>query len=203
MIQHFKSIKQFGQFAFIPSHNVYNISENSFQLNKKIRIHSSRFNQSNDVDYKNQRLEMQRIRLFYSNVSFKNLLQLVKQTSNALELIFQLEQRLDTVLFRLKFAQTMFQARQFINHHHILINGALITRPSFHIQSGDIIQFKNPNLTQLLSQMTQFESKESILLNRPVQINAEIHFQTMTALFIAPINPYSSESLQILQEFLY
>lgn len=42
-----------------------------------------------------------------------------------------LERRLQTILFKQNLARTMKQARQFITHHHILINNKLITSPSY------------------------------------------------------------------------
>lgn len=42
-----------------------------------------------------------------------------------------LEQRLDAVIYRMKFVPTVFAARQFVNHGHILVNGKKVTIPSY------------------------------------------------------------------------
>jgi small subunit ribosomal protein S4 len=53
-----------------------------------------------------------------------------------------LELRADNVLYRLGFAQTRAQARQFVNHGHILLNGRKHDIPSTILKSGDEIEFK-------------------------------------------------------------
>jgi small subunit ribosomal protein S4 len=50
-----------------------------------------------------------------------------------------LEARLDNVVYRLGFAQTRRQARQFVTHRHILVNDTIVNIPSFQVKPGDII----------------------------------------------------------------
>ncbi len=57
-------------------------------------------------------------------------------------LIKLLETRLDNVVFRCGFATTRRQARQFINHWHITVNGKKVDRPSFAISVGDVIAIR-------------------------------------------------------------
>jgi len=54
-------------------------------------------------------------------------------------LIGLLEQRLDMVVYRAKFAPTVFSARQIVNHGHILVNGVKCNIPSRRIRIGDVI----------------------------------------------------------------
>jgi small subunit ribosomal protein S4 len=51
-----------------------------------------------------------------------------------------LEQRLDTVVYRLGFALTRPMARQLVTHRHVLVNGQRVNIPSYRIQVGDIVQ---------------------------------------------------------------
>ena len=51
-----------------------------------------------------------------------------------------LEHRLDTVLFRMRFANTFEEIRQFITHKHILVNGKVIKNKSYILKSNDLIQ---------------------------------------------------------------
>jgi small subunit ribosomal protein S4 len=53
-----------------------------------------------------------------------------------------LERRLDTMIYRAKFVPTVFAARQFVNHGHILVNGRRVTIPSFRVKVGDLIEVK-------------------------------------------------------------
>lgn len=61
------------------------------------------------------------------------------------EVLLQLlESRLDNVVFRMGFAKTRAQARQIVNHGHILVNGKKVDIPSFQVKEGDVIAVK-PN----------------------------------------------------------
>ncbi|QYE36189.1 MULTISPECIES: 30S ribosomal protein S4 [Sphingosinicellaceae] len=55
-------------------------------------------------------------------------------------LIGLLEQRLDMVIFRAKFAPTIFAARQIVNHGHILVNGRRCNIASAKVKPGDVIE---------------------------------------------------------------
>ena len=55
-------------------------------------------------------------------------------------LIGLLEQRLDMVVYRAKFAPTVFAARQIVNHGHIRVNGKKLNIASARIKPGDIIE---------------------------------------------------------------
>lgn len=54
-------------------------------------------------------------------------------------LIELLERRLDAVIYRLKFAPTIFAARQVVNHGHILVNGKRVTIASYQVQDNDVV----------------------------------------------------------------
>ncbi|MCD7893138.1 MAG: 30S ribosomal protein S4 [Erysipelotrichaceae bacterium] len=53
-----------------------------------------------------------------------------------------LESRLDNVVYRLGFATTRRQARQLVNHGHILLNGVKTDIPSAHVKVGDVVSVK-------------------------------------------------------------
>ena len=55
-------------------------------------------------------------------------------------LIGLLEQRLDMVIFRAKFAPTIFAARQIVNHGHILVNGHRCNIASARVKPGDVVE---------------------------------------------------------------
>ena len=57
-------------------------------------------------------------------------------------LIELLERRLDAVVYRMKFVNTIFAARQFVSHGHVKVNGKKVTIPSFSIRDGDIVEVK-------------------------------------------------------------
>ena len=54
-------------------------------------------------------------------------------------LVAALETRLDNVVYRLGFAKSRYQARQFVSHGHILVNGKKVTIPSYHVKVDDVV----------------------------------------------------------------
>jgi len=54
-------------------------------------------------------------------------------------LMVMLESRLDNVVFRMGFARTRKEARQVVDHKHVLVNGKKINIPSYQIKAGDVI----------------------------------------------------------------
>ena len=58
-------------------------------------------------------------------------------------LIGLLECRLDAVVFRAKFAPTVFASRQFVNHGHVTVNGRRVNIPSYQVKAGDVIAVKD------------------------------------------------------------
>ena len=57
-------------------------------------------------------------------------------------LMTMLESRLDNVVFRMGFARTRREARQIVDHKHILVNGKCVNIPSYLIKAGDVIEVK-------------------------------------------------------------
>jgi small subunit ribosomal protein S4 len=55
-------------------------------------------------------------------------------------LLRMLEQRLDNVVFRAGFASSRNQARQFVRHGHVTVNGKRVTIPSFQVRKGDVVE---------------------------------------------------------------
>ena len=53
-----------------------------------------------------------------------------------------LETRLDNVIFRMGFARTRREARQIVDHKHVLVNGKCVNIPSYLVKAGDVIEVK-------------------------------------------------------------
>ena len=53
-----------------------------------------------------------------------------------------LESRLDNVVFRLGLARTRREARQIVDHKHVLVNGKQVNIPSYLVKAGDVIEIK-------------------------------------------------------------
>ena len=60
-------------------------------------------------------------------------------------LMILLESRLDNVIFRMGFARTRREARQIVDHKHVLVNGKQVNIPSYLVKAGDTIEIKEKN----------------------------------------------------------
>ena len=55
-------------------------------------------------------------------------------------LMVMLESRLDSVVFRMGFARTRREARQVVDHKHVMVNGKVVNIPSYLVSAGDVIE---------------------------------------------------------------
>ena len=93
-------------------------------------------------------------------------------------LIGLLESRLDSVVYRAKFVPTMFAARQFVNHGHVLVNGKRVNIPSFRVREGDVVEVreKSKQMAAILESVQ--------LAERDVPDYIEADHSKMTASFV-------------------
>lgn len=98
-------------------------------------------------DYGVRLREKQKLRFLYNmgEKQFRNLFEEASKKQGATGAVFLqlLESRLDNVVFRLGLAATRRQARQFVGHGHILVNGKRVTSPSYRLESGDEIAVRD------------------------------------------------------------
>ncbi|MDA0163786.1 30S ribosomal protein S4 [Solirubrobacter ginsenosidimutans] len=112
------------------------------------------------------------------------------------ELLNLLERRLDNVVYRLGFAGTRAQARQFVNHGHVRVDGKKVDIASFLVKEGQTIAIHGPvrevaaastELTGVVSGwlQTDFEALEGKVLRLPVRsdINAPVNEQLIVELY--------------------
>lgn len=98
-------------------------------------------------EYGLQLREKQKAKFIYGVLEkpFRNLFARAKKmkTGTAGEnLMTLLELRLDNVIFRLGFARTRKEARQIVDHKHVLVNGKTVNIPSYTVKAGDTIEIK-------------------------------------------------------------
>ncbi len=99
------------------------------------------------TDYGIQLNAKQKLKSYYGNINerqFRNIYRkaLAKRGDTTENLIAILESRLDTVVYRSKFAPTVFSARQLINHGHIKVNKKKVNVSSYLVKEADIIEVK-------------------------------------------------------------
>ncbi|OOM79648.1 30S ribosomal protein S4 [Clostridium puniceum] len=125
-----------------------------------------------------QLLEKQRLRAYYGvmekqfSTYVKKALKDKEQTGYSL--IKRLECRLDNIVYRLGFANSVAQARQMVVHGHFLVNGSKVDIPSFNVNIGDIIAlreksqkndtFKNNFLSNFLNTYPYLDKSENEFL---------------------------------------
>ncbi len=117
------------------------------------------------TDYGEQLNAKQKLKTSYGNISEKQFAkyyaEAIRRRGDAAEnLVGLLESRLDNLVFRAKFVPTVFAARQFVNHNHILVNGKKVNIPSYMVKVGDVIEVRekskqNPLIAASLESTTR------------------------------------------------
>lgn len=97
-------------------------------------------------EYATQMAEKQKVRFTYG-VSEKQFRKTFNEASKlsgktGVNFLKLLEVRLDNLVYKLGFASTRAQARQLVNHGHILVNGKKVDIPSYRVKVGQTIQMK-------------------------------------------------------------
>lgn len=95
-------------------------------------------------DYGVQLHAKQMLKGYYGNISEKQFRRVydlaIRSRGDTSECMIELlERRLDAVVYRMKFAPTVFASRQIVNHGHIRVNGKKVNIPSYRVQDGDEI----------------------------------------------------------------
>ena len=112
---------------------------------------------SRDSVYKKQLIQKQLVRCQY-NIREKQMrnyyLKALKSRGSYDERLIQLlETRLDALVLHAGFAQTIYAARQYVSHGHVLVNNKRVTYPSYAVQPGDVISIKPEFQKSLQSQI--------------------------------------------------
>lgn len=103
-------------------------------------------------DYGLQLEEKQKLKACYGMLLEKQMVKMFKEAlekkGNTAHLFGErLECRLDNVVYRLRFARTIFGAQQLVSHGHILVNGKKVDRRSFYVRPGMEVSIKGPSRT--------------------------------------------------------
>ena len=99
------------------------------------------------TDYGIQLNAKQKLKAYYGNINerqFRNIYRkAIKKRGDSTEnLVGLLETRLDTIIYRSKFAPTVFAARQLINHGHFRVNKKKVNVSSYRVREDDLIEIK-------------------------------------------------------------
>ena len=110
----------------------------------------------NASEYLIQLQEKQKARFTYglSEKQFRNLYEEANRRTGVTgeNMLQYLELRLDNVVYRSGWAATRPQARQFVGHGHISVNGKRVTIPSYRVRKGDVIRLREKSRQMLVIQ---------------------------------------------------
>ncbi|MGB5093504.1 MAG: 30S ribosomal protein S4 [Parvibaculum sp.] len=125
----------------------------------------------------------QKLKGYYGNISEKQFKGIYKEAARLRGdtgelLIGLLERRLDAIVYRAKFVQTVFAARQFVNHGHVLVNGERVNISSYRVKDGDVITVREKS-RQMTAVLEAAQSAE-----RDVPDYLEVDHEKMTAKFV-------------------
>lgn len=133
-------------------------------------------------DYGLQLRAKQKLKGYYGSITEKSFKKLYNEAARVKgdtgeNLIGLLESRLDAIVYRAKFVATVFAARQFVSHGHILVNGKRVNIPSYQVKVGDKIEVRERSKQlAVLIEATQ-------LAERDVPDYVEVDHNKMTATF--------------------
>ena len=155
-------------------------------------------------DFKNQLKERKKLALIYGLLSKKYIKKTIKQAcllngKKSDNFFFLLEKRLDIVLFKACFFQSIKSARQWINHGKILVNNKCVNTCSFTLKPGDIISIKQKDRIKLCKKIKYslknqiLKKKQSLTLKQQSGI-----FVISMALFNKLKNSFNSLKLSLL-----
>ena len=89
-------------------------------------------------------------------------------------LVELLEMRLDALVLRAGFARTTAQARQFVVHRHILVDGKIVDRPSFRVKPGQLVHVKERSESTEPFQVAAAGGHVDVLPKTPGYLEVEI-----------------------------
>lgn len=87
-----------------------------------------------------------------------------------------IESRLDVALFRICFFQSIFSARQWINHKHILVNNSIVTLPGYQLKGGDIISISPEKRYILKRKISSFIAEKIKIRSRHYRLRMDTFY---------------------------
>lgn len=182
---------------------LFNIYQNNFKyrrlLNKRHFFLSKKRNKflykviSDEKEFRrkkrtikiNKYLNLLKIRRFYGNLSKKSFKRIFQQHSLNVNIVgrsfaFFLESRLDVILYRANFFISIQEARQYISHNKVFVNGFIVNKPGFKIFLNDIIVLKNPIF--FYNKMKQKINDNALLVNYPSYL--EVNYKLGSVILI-------------------
>lgn len=123
-------------------------------------------------EYGRQLTEKQKIKAYYG-IFEKQFRRYMRKSEKSKEvtgtaLLKQLECRLDNLVYRIGFGRSIRQARQFVNHGHILVNGKPVDIPSYSVKQGDVVTVREQsrNIDKIMANIADCAGKGVAYIER-------------------------------------
>ena len=131
-----------------PINLLFSLDQFVFEFSKKT------YQQKKTGEFFQQLKERKKLSLFYGHLSQKSLTKLFTKATQSKgffskNVLCLLERRLDVVLYRSGFTQTIAESRQCIAHKKVSVNGKSITFPSYQVEPGDILSIAPTTKTKI------------------------------------------------------
>ena len=165
--------------SLLPS---FAISKSIFSLEQlKAEFSKKKSAQKKGSLFKKLLEERKKLSLIYGSLSKKQIQKLFFQAKkfdgkfdeNFIKII---ESRLDVVLFRICFFPTIFSARQWINHKHILVNNSIVSLASYQLKSGDIISVSTEKKKLLKTKISTFVTSKIKIRSRHYRLRIDTFY---------------------------
>ena len=109
-------------------------------------------NRGKPTDYGLQLRAKQKLKGYYGGIGEKQFrkyyFEAIRMSGDSSQnLVGLLESRLDAVVYRAKFAPTVFATRQLVSHGHFKVNGKRVNIPSYQVKEGDVIEVREKSRT--------------------------------------------------------
>lgn len=162
-------------------------------VNKKVKLekapgeHGKTHRKMKDTRYEPKYLtqlrEKQKIKRYYGELTEKQFFSIFERGMALKGEVFNnlssvLERRLDAVVYRMGFTNSIFEARQYINHGHILVNMKSVNISSFQVKDNDVISI-NENIKNII--LEKMSKKQKPLNIAPY---VEVDFPLLRGIFL-------------------
>ena len=163
-------------------------------LTPKQRLTLSKLKKKKLSPFGVEMMERRKISALYGGISRtyeKKLIQKAKSYPGKLgyNFLLFLEQRLDSVVFRMNICSTFRAARQLVLHQKVYVNHQCVNIPSYQVQPGDLIRlapYDSETFQTLSFQALSFVTRHSskVLPRKPFHL--EINYKTLQAIYLYP-----------------
>jgi small subunit ribosomal protein S4 len=118
-------------------------------------------------DFGNQLMAKQKLKGYYGSINERQFRRIYQEAARrkgdtSENLIGLLESRLDTVVYRMGVVPTVFAARQFVSHGHVLVNGKRVNIASYCVEEGDVIEVRERARQMLMVVESQQNPERSV-----------------------------------------